>query len=89
MIKKKQPHRRAVIGIDLGDKQHAICVLDKDGNIFREFSIPNHSKFLQALVQDYPDSRIAMELGTHSPWISRLLSDRHPDRPLEVKDGHA
>ena len=76
MITKKQPHRRAVIGIDLGDKQHAICVLDKDGNILQEFSIPNHSKYLQALVKDYPDSRIAMEVGTHSPWISRLLSVR-------------
>ncbi len=72
----KQPYRRAVIGIDLGDKQHAICVLDKNANTLREFSIPNHSKHLQALAGEYPNARIAMEVRTHSPWISRLFTAR-------------
>lgn len=72
----KQPIRRAVIGIDLGDKQHAICVLDKDGNTLKEFSIPNTEKHLQTLANDYPKARIAMEVGTHSPWISRLFTAR-------------
>jgi transposase len=76
MKKTKHPHRRTVIGIDLGDKQHAICVLDKDGNALREYSIPNHAKHLEVLAKEYPKATIAMEVGTHSPWISRLLQAR-------------
>jgi transposase len=75
----KQPYRKAVIGIDLGDKQHAICVLDKNGNTLKEFSIPNHEKYLQTLADDYPKARIGMEVGTHSPWISRLFTARGMD----------
>lgn len=66
----------AVIGIDLGDKKHAVCVLDKDGNILREFSIANQRACLDKLPRDYPQARVALEVGTHSPWISRQLSAR-------------
>lgn len=65
---------KITIGVDLGDKKHAICVIDKHGNILKEYFIPNSHKSLKQLVKDYPNSRIAMEVGTHSPWISRLLS---------------
>jgi len=62
-----------VIGIDLGDKKHAFCVLDQAGKILREDSIPNRASTLIELAQDHAGSTIAMEAGTHSPWISRLL----------------
>lgn len=64
----------SIIGIDLGDKKHAVCVLDKGGNILREFTIANQRNCLGKLARDYPAARAAMEVGTHSPWISRLLS---------------
>lgn len=63
-----------VIGVDLGDKKHAICVLGNDGVILKEYSILNHKEPLQQLAKDYPGARVAMETGTHSPWISRLLA---------------
>lgn len=64
---------KTVIGIDLGDKKHAICVLDQEGTIIEEFSIYNRCEDLEALARGYPGTLIAMEVGTHSPWISRLL----------------
>lgn len=65
-----------VIGIDLGDKKHQVCVTDnKNGNIIEEYPMPNNRKHLEKLVAKYPDARIAIEVGTHSTWISRLLTE--------------
>jgi len=61
------------IGLDLGDKKHAVCVLDKAGEIVEERSIANNRDALQRLSRKYPKSRIACEVGAHSPWISRFL----------------
>ena len=62
------------IGLDLGDKKHAICVLDQVGNIIDERTVTNHRESLRRLSQKYPGARIALEVGTHSPWTSRFLS---------------
>ncbi len=70
---KSKKTSNAVIGIDLGDKKHAVCVIDKNGKILKEFSIPNERKKLEQLAKNCPKARVAMEVGTHSPWISRLL----------------
>jgi len=70
---KNTPKQQTVIGIDLGDRKHAVCVTDKHGNTLKEYSIPNRSERLERLAEDYPGALIAMEVGTHSPWISRLL----------------
>ncbi len=64
-----------VIGIDLGDIQHAVCVTDKDGKILKESPLANRRDSLEELAAEYPNALIAMEVGTHSPWISRLLED--------------
>ena len=61
------------IGLDLGDKKHAICVLNSAGEIIDERTITNHRESLRRLSQKYPGSRIAMEVGSHSPWISRFF----------------
>ncbi|MFN9028375.1 MAG: transposase, partial [Akkermansiaceae bacterium] len=56
------------IGLDLGDKKHALCVLNQDGEIVDERMMTNHRESLRRLSQKYPSSRIAMEVGSHSPW---------------------
>ena len=61
------------IGLDLGDKKHAICVLNKAGEIVEERSITNNRESLKRLSQKYPKARIAMEVGQHSPWTSRFF----------------
>ena len=71
VMKNKIP--RITIGIDLGDKSHAICVLNKDGEIVEQRTITNHRDSLRRLSNKYPGARIAMEVGTHSPWTSRFL----------------
>ena len=64
---------RAIIGVDLGDTKHAICVTDKHGTILKEYSITNTRAQIQKIANTYPEALVALEVGTHSPWISRLL----------------
>ena len=59
------------IGIDLGDKKHAVCVLDHEGKIVDERGMVNSREALQRLSARYPLAMIAFEVGSHGSWISR------------------
>ena len=64
------------IGLDLGDRRHAVCVLGGDGKILRERTIANSRKMLDRLSESYPGAVMVMEVGMHSPWTSRFLEAR-------------
>ena len=61
------------VGIDLGDKTSRYCVLDVDGSVVLERSIATTKKGLTQVFASLGASRIALEVGTHSPWVKRLL----------------
>ena len=65
--------QKLTIGLDLGDRNSWYCVLDEAGQIQQEQRIRTSAKALQEVFGEMPRSRIALETGTHSPWISRLL----------------
>ena len=65
----------STIGIDLGDKSHAICVLDSQGERVEERTMTNRKESLKRLSLKYPSATIAFEVGSHSPWISRWLTE--------------
>lgn len=65
---------KLTIGLDLGDRSSCYCVLDESGRIVVEHKVPTTAKGLQATFAAMPASRVALETGTHSPWVSRLLS---------------
>lgn len=60
------------IGIDLGDKKHAVIGLDANANIVLRRWIPNRSEELEAFFQLNANAKIGMETGTHCRWISFL-----------------
>ena len=66
---------KLTIGLDLGDRHSWYCVLDEAGQIQVEQRVRTHAKALREVFGALPRSRIAVETGTHSPWISRLLSE--------------
>ncbi|MGB8061740.1 MAG: IS110 family transposase [Candidatus Sulfotelmatobacter sp.] len=68
-----QPKR--TIGLDLGDRNSWYCVLDEAGQIQLEQRVRTTAKALRGAFGGMPRSRIALETGTHSPWISRLLGE--------------
>jgi transposase len=61
------------IGIDLGDRKHAVCVLDAKGGIIKQETITNTHASLTALSRRHPGALVVMEVGMHSPWTSRFL----------------
>ena len=63
------------LGLDLGDRSHHVCVLDAAGQIVREGALTNTRPALAQLLVEYPRATVALEAGTHSPWISRYLTD--------------
>jgi hypothetical protein len=62
------------IGLDLGDRSHYVCVLDATGQILHEGPMLNDRVALTLLLTQYPAATVALEAGTHSPWISRYLN---------------
>jgi len=64
------------LGLDLGDRSHQVCVLDAAGQIVREGTLPNTRPALAKLLAEFPRATVALEAGTHSPWISRFLQER-------------
>jgi transposase len=67
--------QKLTIGLDLGDRHSWYCVLDETGKVQLEQRVRTSAKTLQEVFGAMPRSRIALETGTHSPWISRLLSE--------------
>ena len=61
------------IGIDLGDKKSHYCILDKNANIVADGSLATTMIEFELYFREIPRSRIAFEVGTHSPWINSLL----------------
>ena len=62
------------IGLDLGDRSSSYCVLDEAGKILLEQKLPTTQETMKQIFGRMARCRIAMETGTHSPWVSRLLT---------------
>jgi len=63
------------VGLDLGDRSHHVCVLDAAGQVVREGALVNTRPALARLLAEFPRATVAVEAGTHSPWISRYLTE--------------
>ena len=70
---RKNSPQKLTIGLDLGDRNSWYCVMDETSQIQLEQRVRATAKGLQDIFGAMPRSRIALEIGTHSPWISRLL----------------
>src|SRR5580700_3489897 len=60
--------------MDLGDKTSRYCVLDDGGEVIAERSVASTKNGMLRSFAAMKRCRIALEVGTHSPWVSRLLS---------------
>lgn len=77
-ISKSSPSRKAVkpeqsVGLDLGDRFTHYCLLNEEGEVIEEGRIPTTESALVKHFSGEVTMRIAMEAGTHSPWVSRLM----------------
>jgi transposase len=62
------------IGLDLGDRFCEGCVLDEGGEVVERFRVRTRKGDLEKRLGIYSASRVILEVGTHSPWISRVAA---------------
>src|ERR1700746_1601196 len=73
--RKNFSEQKLTIGLDLGDRSSWYCVLDGTGEVLLEQKLSTLPKAMNEVFGGMPRSRIALETGMHSPWVSRLLSE--------------
>ena len=64
------------IGLDLGDKTSEAVVLDGGGEEVERFRVRTTQPGLSRRFAGFEPARVVLEVGTHSPWVSRLLAAR-------------
>jgi transposase len=64
-----------VIGVDLGDKWSRYCAVDAAGAVLDEDRVRTTAEGLRGRFGELSATRIVIEAGTHSPWVSRVLEE--------------
>jgi transposase len=64
-----------IVGVDLGDRFSRYCVLDQQGQVLEEDTVATTGRAFRKLFGDRPAARVVIEVGTHSPWVQRLLQE--------------
>src|ERR1700682_3233858 len=72
---RKISEQKLTIGLDLGDRSSWYCVLGEGGEVLLEQKLSTTPKAMREGFSAMPRSRIALETGLHSPWVSRVLSE--------------
>jgi transposase len=62
------------LGLDLSDTTGRYCALNACGQIVATGRVRTTPAALEREVARWPRSRIVLEVGTHSPWVSRLFT---------------
>ena len=74
LSKKTMKDGVAAVGIDLSDRTGRFYAIDDEGKKIAEGTIALRTPELQKWAMSIARTVIAIEAGTHSPWISRLLT---------------
>lgn len=68
-------HTMKYVGIDLGDKTMFVHVIDEAGEFVEETRLPNTKQALEREFGQNAPLKIAIEVGSHSRWVSRTLRE--------------
>jgi transposase len=66
-VTRKRANRKLTVGIDLGNRSSRYCILDEQGEVLAEGSMATTKKGFAQVFGSKPRSRLALEVGTHSP----------------------
>jgi transposase len=63
-------------GLDLGDKYSYLCLIDQhSGEVMEEGRLRTTPEALRRRFDSEQQMTVAIEAGTHSPWVSRVLEE--------------
>jgi transposase len=63
------------IGIDWGDRWSQLCLLNVEGEILEQSRVKSTPHSFTPRFAALAPARIAIEAGTHSPWVQELLTE--------------
>jgi transposase len=67
-------HPQMTAGLDIGDKYSYLCLIEtQSGEVIEEGRLRTTPEAFLRRFSSEPPMRIAIEAGTHSPWVSRVL----------------
>lgn len=72
-MKKGSTQRVGVVGLDLGDRWGEYCALGWEGEVVERGRVRMVRETLVKRFALWGRVRVVMEVGTHSPWVSRAL----------------
>lgn len=72
-IRRMATKQRLTVGLDLGDRSSRYCILDERGEKAIEDKVATTKAGLDSTFAKIAPCRIALEVGTHSQWVSRQL----------------
>jgi transposase len=73
-LRQRAEKGRLTIGLDLGDRMTHYCVLDEKGELCIQGKLATTKTGLNPLLEQLPETRVVLEVGTHSPWASRHVA---------------
>jgi transposase len=73
MAKRITTDQGITIGMDIGDRFSEVCAIDEQGEVVERWRMATTPKVLKEGLSRYPGARVVIEVGTHSPWVSRQL----------------
>ena len=63
------------IGLDVSDRFTEAHAIDEDGTWIASWRMPTKQAALREGLSHYPGARVVLEVGCHSPWISRQVKE--------------
>ena len=64
-----------IVGLDLGDRYSQFCLVNRQGEVVERGRVATTATAMRKQFEGRGTSRVALEAGTHSPWVSRLLAE--------------
>lgn len=62
---------KITIGVDLGDRDSAVCEVDRKGRVVRRGTVRTSRATLREYFAGRERCRVVLEAGTHSSWVAR------------------
>ncbi len=64
----------AAIGLDMSDRSGKYYAIDAEGEKIESGNVKLTKPAVREWGKQFPPTLIAIEAGTHSPWVSRILT---------------
>ena len=64
---------KITVGLDVGDKFSVMCEVDARAEVVRRSSVRTTAAGMESYFRGRERCRVVLEVGTHSPWLSRQL----------------